>query len=137
MQLHRHHRLTERLQRIGQQDLATIDLEALLLHDVGDIAVGHRAVKLIVLADLASDRDLDGAEPRADRLGGATLLGFTGLDQLAFALDALLVGIGRQQGQLARQEVVSRIAVRHLDDFPAAADVLDMVSQNDFHGCSR
>ena len=45
--------LPERLDRIGQQDLAAIDVEALRLQQVGDVGVGDRPVELVVLADLA------------------------------------------------------------------------------------
>ena len=46
----------------------------------------------------------------------------------------MLPGVARQR-QLARQQVVARVAVGHLHDFAAVPDVLDVVSKNDFHEC--
>ena len=44
-----------------------------------------------------------------------------------------LLPVGHQQRQLARQQVVARVAVGDLHDLAAAAEVLDVLSKNDFH----
>ena len=46
-----------------------------------------------------------------------------------------LLPVSREQRQLARQEVVSGVAVGDLDDLAAIAQVLDVFSKNDFHVC--
>src|SRR5262245_11510499 len=45
MQFHRNVRFTERTDRVRQQDLAAIDVKTLLLEQIGNVAVGHRAVE--------------------------------------------------------------------------------------------
>ena len=40
----------------------------------------------------------------------------------------------RRQRQLARQQVVARVAVGDLHDVAAPAEVLDVITKNDFHG---
>ena len=64
---------------------------------------------------------------------GLPLLGFLGVELGALALDLLLVAVGRQQRELARQQVVARVAVGDLDDLAAASEIVDVFSQNDFH----
>src|SRR5205085_11935324 len=49
MQLDRHVRLAERANRIRQQDLAAIDVEALLFQKIRDVGVGHRSVERVVV----------------------------------------------------------------------------------------
>ena len=51
----------------------------------------------------------------------------------ALALDLLQVARRREQRQLARQQIVARVAVGDLHHFAALPDVLDVISQNDFH----
>src|SRR4029079_18745587 len=51
----------------------------------------------------------------------------------ALALDLLLVAVGRDQRELARQQIVARVAVGDLHHFAAAAQVVHVLSQNHFH----
>ena len=51
-------KLTERLDVIVHVNLALFDLIALFLEFVGDIGVGHRSVKRIVLAGLPANDEL-------------------------------------------------------------------------------
>ena len=67
------------------------------------------------------------------RLGDLLLLGFLRLELPALALDLLPVAVGDEQRQLARQQVVARVAVGDLHDLAAAAEIVDVLSQNDFH----
>src|SRR5688572_8689329 len=62
MQLERHRVRTNRLDRLWQNQLPPIDLEALGLEEVGDIAGSHRAIELLGVADAAGDQALDRAE---------------------------------------------------------------------------
>ena len=117
----------------AQLELAAIDLEALRGQRLGDVGRGDRAVQRFGLADLAGDDDLDVGQPIGDRLGDLLLLGFLGVELGALALDLLLVAVGRQQRQLARQQVVARVAVGDLHDLAAAPEVVDVFSQNHFH----
>src|SRR5260370_25388519 len=59
VQLHGNVVLTDRLQRLVQGDLAALDGETLGLKLVRDIARGHRAGEVFVLADLALGYELD------------------------------------------------------------------------------
>jgi hypothetical protein len=124
--------LADRLDRFGQDQLAAIDLEALPLEEVGDVGRRHRAVQLVGVTDAPDDHDVDGVQARGDSLGLALLFRLALLDDLALALDVLLVAVGGRQRQLPGQEVVAGIAVGDLDDLAALAQFLDMFSQNNF-----
>src|SRR5215470_4166673 len=64
------------------------------------------------------------------------LLGLTRLHDLPLALDVFLVAFGCRQRELARQQVVARIAVRDLHDLATPPQFLHVVSENDFHDVS-
>jgi hypothetical protein len=66
-------------------------------------------------------------------LGLRLLVRLARVHLLALALDVLLVALGRRQGELARQQIVACVAVRDLHDLAALAELLDELSQNDFH----
>ena len=57
MQFYGNREFPERLQRLVQLNLATIDIEPLPLQGVGEIARGHRAEQLIMLALAAGKRN--------------------------------------------------------------------------------
>ena len=131
--LHRYRELTERLDRFGQRDLPLFDLESLRLEGVRDVGGGHRSVQRVVLADPPRDLDLGLRDPLRHALGLLALFGVARLGRLLLALDLALVGLGHGEGQLARQQVVARVALRDLHHVAAAPKVVDMLSQNDFH----
>ena len=79
------------------------------------------------------DLDLQLAHPLRRSLRPPSDLRLARFGELLLALDLLLVVLGHQQRQLARQQVVARVAVGDLDDVAAAAEVVDVLSQNDFH----
>ena len=56
------------------------------------------------------DLDLGCAEPLAERLGLALLFGVARFGALLLALDLPLVGLGHRQRELARQQVIARVA---------------------------
>jgi hypothetical protein len=63
------------------------------------------------------------------------LLGLARVELGPLALDLLPVPFGGEEGQLAGQQVVARVAVGHLDDLAAPAQVLHVLSQDHFHDC--
>ena len=70
-------------------------------------------------------------------LGAPLLFRFLGVELHALALDLLQVAGRREERQLARQQIVARVAVGDLHDFAALPDVLDVISKNDFHCASQ
>jgi len=88
-----------------------------------------------VFADLAGDHNLGAAEAIGDGLRHLLLLGLFRIELHLLALDDLLVAFGGQQGHLARQQVVARVAVGHLHEVAAASEVVDVFSQYHFHAC--
>ena len=72
----------------------------------------------------------------AMRLRDLLLFGLLRIELDLLALDLFLVAFGRQQRQLARQQVVARVAVGDFHDLAAASEVVDMFSQYDFHDAS-
>src|SRR6266436_2834487 len=59
VQLHRNRELANRLQRLVQLNLAPVDVEALLLQSLSDIAPGYRPKELIIFSRLAGERNLE------------------------------------------------------------------------------
>src|SRR3954471_10612879 len=133
MQLHRHFELTDLLDRLRQVQPALVDVEAFGDEDVGDVAARDRSIECFGLADLARDLDLDVLQPAGDGFGDVLLLELFRVELDALALDLFLVALGREQRQLARQQVVAGVAVGDLDDLAAAPEVVDVFSQNHFH----
>ena len=133
MHLHRHLHLAERLDRIDQLDLALVHLEPLRLERVRDVGGRHRSIHHVVLADAARDLDLELLQPLRVRLGGRALLRVADLGNFLLALDLLLVRLGHREGELARQQKVARVSGGDLDDFAAATEIVDVLSENDFH----
>src|SRR5437867_8261713 len=127
---------TDLLDRLGQLDLAPLDLEALGRQPLRDVGRRHRAVERLGLADLARDHNLDRGQAIRHRLRDLQLVGFLRLELRAFALDLFLVAVGGEQRQLARQEVVARVAVGDFHHLAAAPQVVDVLSENHFHNIS-
>jgi len=100
---------------------------------IGDVAARHRAVQRFGFADLPRDLEVDRVEALGDRLGDLPLLELLGVELHALALDLLLVAVRGEQRELARQQVVTRVAVGDLHDFAAPSEVVHVLSENDFH----
>ena len=66
-----------RLDRLREDQLAPVDLEALALEELGDVGRGDRAVQLIGLADAAGDHDLDGLDAAGNGLRLRLLVGLS------------------------------------------------------------
>src|SRR5207302_1265918 len=132
-QLHWNVELAKLFDRFGQHELPAIDVEPLLRERLGDVGGGDRSVQHVGLADLARDRDLDAANTLGHHLRDLLFLGFLGVELLALPLDLLFVAGGDEQRQLPRQEVVAGVTVRHLHHFTPAPDVINVLSENDFH----
>ena len=90
-----------------------------------------------VLEMVTRDLDLDVRHARGDGLGDLPLFGFLRVELRALALDLLLVAFGRDERQLARQQVVARVAVGDSDDFAALSQIVHVLSQNHFHSALR
>src|SRR6185436_17731052 len=114
------------LDRLGELQLAPIDVEALLRQRLGDVGRGDRAVQRIGLADPAGDDNLDARQPVGDRLRDFLLFRFLRVELGALPLYLLPVAGRHRQGQLAREQVVARVAVGDLHDLAAIPEVLDV-----------
>ena len=118
-----------------EQHLALVDGDAArVLDGVGDVGGRDGAEQAVALAGLGGQRD-DGLVER-----GRELLGLRGHARLArlalfFATPELddLARRGRL-GQLARDQVVARVAPGHVGEVTLVAEVLDVLEQNDLHG---
>src|SRR5262249_44359473 len=115
MQLDLDRRRAERLERFGQLDLPTIDVQAVRRQRVRQVRRRDRAVQLFGLSDAPRDVDLELADTRRHRLRRRALLGLAGLGKLALPLDQLAVAVVARQRPLPRQQGVARVARRHLD----------------------
>jgi hypothetical protein len=81
-----------------------------------------------VLADLALEVEAESAHLRRLRLGPGALRGLLLEERPALGLDLLDVAGRRLDGELARQEVVARVAGLHPDDLAARAEVLHVLA---------
>ena len=79
------------LDRLGELQLAPIDVEALLRQRLGDVGRGDRAVQRIRLADPAGDDNLDARQPVGDRLRDFLLFRFLRVELGALPLYLLPV----------------------------------------------
>ena len=68
VQLHGNFVFAQPLDRVGEIELAAIELEALRGERVGDVLAGDRSVERLGLAHLAADLELDVGHPIGDGL---------------------------------------------------------------------
>ena len=127
-----HRRIFDKMVKLSERGDA-IDLEALRGKRLGDVARRHRSVQHFGLADFAGDFQLGVRDALRQRVGDALLFGFLRVELHALALDLLLVALGHDERELARQQIIARVAIGDLDDLATAPEVVDMFSKNDFH----
>lgn len=125
--------LTQSLDGRIQRDLAAVDLITGLLQQCGDVGVRHAAEQLILFAGLLLGSQRELGEQRGQFLRGALLLRFAAQRGLPLLFHDLLVGLGRRNRQSAGQQEIAGIAIGHLHQVAAAAQIVNVVSQNDFH----
>src|SRR5712692_6260678 len=119
--------------RLGEVHLALVDLDAELLELALEVARRDGAVQLVLLADLDGEGEADLSQARGLGFRGPLLGGALRSDPRALVGDLLLVGLGRRVGEPFWEEIVTRVAVLHLDDLPSRAEVLHALSQDHFH----
>ena len=78
--------LADLLDRLGELQLAPVDVEALRGQRLGDVGRGDRAVQRLGLADSSGDDDFDAGQPRGD-----------GLDDLRFSSASLASNLARSR----------------------------------------
>src|SRR5439155_6738000 len=130
--------LAEGPNRLVQLDLALVDrLPELLRERLGHVGGGHGPVEPALLANLRVDLQRLGLEPLGDLLGLPLLASQAALGRLLSSLD-LFQGTRRgRDGEPTREEIIARIAIRHLFDLACPAQVLDVFAEDDFHDRSR
>src|SRR5262249_8676638 len=133
VQLDRNLEIAKLFDRFRKLQLAALDVEPLLRQRGRDVGARYRSVQRVGLADFSRDDDLEIGQPLGYGTRDLLLFGLPRLKLLPLALDLFLVAFRRKQGELAREQVVARVAVGNLHDLAAASQFLDMLSQNDFH----
>src|SRR5215212_2302829 len=113
------------LDRLVDGDLVAIDREAVLRHDLGEVAGGDRAVEHAGLAGLAQDDEALAVQLLADGLRFLAALEVAGLELGALGLEVLLVALGGAQSLAARQEEVAGIARTDLHGLAHLAELCD------------
>src|SRR5439155_3813494 len=127
---------TQLANRLGQVDLALVHLDAQLFELALDVAGGHGAVELFLLAHFHLEGEMHVREPRRLRLGGGLLGGALFGETLALVGDLFLVGFGRRIGESLGQQKIAGVAVLHLHDLTQLAEMLHVRPQNDLHRLS-
>src|SRR5688500_3712501 len=133
VQAHRHAVDAERLERLVQVDLALLDVEALRLELLRDVGRRHGAEQLALVADAGGEGDRHLLELLRDLLGAGAALGLGGLEARLLERDALLVPLGRREGDAARQEVVAGEAGADGHDVAGVPQVVHGLPEDDFH----
>ncbi len=72
-------------------------------------------------------------DPLRDRFSRRLLLELAHLGDFLFPIDLPFVGLGHGERELARQQVVARVAIGHADDVAAVAEIVDGFLQDDFN----
>src|SRR5215469_16709770 len=121
------------LDGIGELDLALVNLEALCLQPIGDVAGGDGAEHLIVFAGLAVELQGNAIEQlgllfRGLEFGGG-LFGESGAD----AFKRLHVARSGFDGKLVGQEKIAGVAWLDGDNVAAVAELFDIFLKNDLH----
>src|SRR5712672_1760144 len=125
--------LAERLDGLFEQHLTAVDLVALLLELAHDVEARHRAVHLVLVADLDGHGDAELTELRraiARRLGGLDVA--FGESTSALQKHAL-VALGGRKRELARKQIIARVAGLDLHGLAAITQLGHAVEKNDFH----
>src|SRR5882762_5888151 len=128
--------LAEGLDGFLELELALVDFEILRGEGIGDVAGGHRAEELVVLAGLTGEVQRDAIDDgglllRGIELGG----GFLG-QGVADALEGFHVAAGGFDGHLAGQQEIAGVAGLYGDYVAAVAKFFDVFLKDDLHGHS-
>src|SRR6476620_10776781 len=97
VQLHRDFHLADLLDRLGELQLALVDVEALRVQRFDDIGGSDRAVQRVGLAHFPANDHFHAGQPLGDGIDDAFLVGFLGVEFGTFAFDLFLVALGDQQ----------------------------------------
>src|SRR5262245_5837564 len=133
MEADRDGRLAERLDGLVERDASPLDLQPLRDQEVDDVLGGDRAEELPLLGRLAMLLIRQGFDATAGRVG--ITLDTIGLRLLLLfdVVEVLEVAGGGAERELLRNEKVARIAVRYVAHLAPAADLRDIVEQDDLH----
>jgi len=133
MELHGDFIDSQRLDRIIQEDFPLVDGEPFLLQKLRNVAVGHRAVKHLVLAHFPHGSQRQLRQPGGKGLGLLLVARFLNLPHPALLLDPLQVRIGRLEGQLLGQQEIAGVAVGNLQHLASPPQFLNVFPQNNSH----
>src|SRR5690242_19456651 len=129
--LHRDLVRAERLERLLEIDLVTVDLDPTSRQRVRDVLRRDRAVELAALADLHAHRERRRTDPRRRDLGLFTFLLALVLTTGDVVLPRPVRAAGRRDGQRLGDQVVRGVAVGDLLEFAALAELRDVPGQDD------
>src|SRR5437879_6748613 len=125
--------LAERLDGLVELDAPALDLHAVLVEEVDEILRGDRAEELAFLGRLPPLLVGEQFDPVTQSLGVALDAIGLGVRLLLDVIEVLEIARGGAERQLLRAEQVAGVAVRHVSDLAASAELLHVVEQDDFH----
>jgi hypothetical protein len=88
---------------------------------------------VIVVAGLASELQLDILKLLQQQFGVSLFLGGAANRRRLHLVDHGFIAGSGFDAQVARQQKIAAIALRHFHNIPAMTEVLDIFFQNDFH----
>src|SRR4029079_8025558 len=100
---------------------------------LGDVRRRDGAEELALFADARREGELHLLEPLRDVVRGAAALVLARLEAVTLLRDPLEVARRRLVGEAARQQEVACVSVLDRDDVAWLSQVLDCLTENDFH----
>ena len=125
--------LADDLERFVQLDLPAIDVEALLLERLGNVAGRDRSEQLIGFARLAQELHLEPVKLLGQRFGFRLFLGGAAHSGGLHLLDDSLVGDGGLNRQFLGQQKIPPVSLGDFHHLAAVAQLGHVFFQDDFH----
>src|ERR1039457_1162197 len=133
IELARHREFSELLDGLGQVNFAPLDIETVLAQRAFEIDVGNRAEELALLAGARGERERERFDPGLDRerVGALGLAPARGGALLM--LEGAQIFLIRLDRELARQQIVARVAGADLDHVAGPSQVGEILVEYDLH----
>src|SRR5262245_18197571 len=133
MQADWHAELAERLDRLVEPYGTALDVELVLAEECRNVDSSDLSEEPIFIRGLPLQCQMQGFDGLRELLRLGEVLGRLAVLSSLDAFQVFQVRGRRRQGQLVRQEVVPRIAIRDVPDLTAPAERGNVFEQNDLH----
>src|SRR5438067_1247935 len=130
-----HRVLLDAIQLAWQVDVVRLHIEALSLQRLGDVGGADRAKQMAILVGAAFKRDFHALKLLEERRLLLAAIALHLFDFLAAFFHLLDVAGRGLNGKIIRDEIISGVPRRDIDDIADTTDVLDGFFEEEFDGC--